>query len=110
VAAQFALEHVDVLESQAANLVLERGRLIKALSAFAQLHIFDSSANFLLFRVPDATRIFTGLKQRGILIKCMHGSHALLDSCLRVTVGAAHENDAFLAALSEELSQQPNLF
>jgi histidinol-phosphate aminotransferase len=106
VAARFALEHVAVLERQAASLVAERGRLLQALSALHDVRSFDSSANFILFRVPDAVRVFAGLKRRGILIKNLHGGHPLLDNCLRVTVGAPQENDAFLAALSAELKME----
>ncbi len=104
VAARFALEHVDVLEQQAASLVAERARLMQALSLLENVTCYPSSANFILFRVPDAVRIYAGLKQRGILIKNLHGAHALLENCLRVTVGAPEENDAFLAALSAATS------
>jgi histidinol-phosphate aminotransferase len=103
VAARFALEHIEVLERQAAHLVAERGRLMQAMSALEGVQTFDSSANFILFRVPNAVRVFAGLKQRAILIKNLHGGYPLLDNCLRVTVGAPQENDAFLAALSAEL-------
>ncbi len=103
VAARFALEHITVLERQTAALVVERGRLMQAMSALAGVQTFASSANFLLFRVPDAVRIFAGLKRRAILIKNLHGGHPLLANCLRVTVGAPQENEAFLAALVAEL-------
>jgi histidinol-phosphate aminotransferase len=103
VAARFALEHVAVLESQAALLVAERAKLMQNLSGLHGVHAFNSRANFILFRVPDAAQIFAGLKQRGILIKSLHGGHPLLENCLRVTVGAPQENDAFLAALRSEL-------
>jgi histidinol-phosphate aminotransferase len=103
VAARYALEHVEVLERQASVLVTERRRLMQALSALTGVQAFDSSANFILFRVSAAQQVFSGLKQRGILIKCLHGGHPLLDNCLRVTVGAPEENDAFLAALAAEL-------
>lgn len=103
VAARFALEHVDVLERQAALLVDERARLMQALCALNEVQAFDSSANFILFRVLNALQVFAGLKRRGILIKNLHGAHPLLDNCLRVTVGTPHENDAFLIALSAEL-------
>jgi histidinol-phosphate aminotransferase len=103
VAARFALEHVDVLERQAAFLVDERARLMQALCALNEVQAFESSANFILFRLPNALQVFAGLKRRGILIKNLHGTHPLLDNCLRVTVGAPLENDAFLIALSAEL-------
>lgn len=103
VAAKFALDHVAVLEHQAGLLVEERARLMSALSALHGVQAFPSDANFILFRLPDAAKVFTGLKRRGILIKNLHGGHPLLDNCLRVTVGAPLENDAFLAALRNEL-------
>jgi histidinol-phosphate aminotransferase len=34
----------------------------------------------------------------------MHGSHPLLDQCLRVTVGTPDENDRFVAALRAALT------
>ena len=60
---------------------------------------FPSAANFILFRVDKADRVFAALKERGILIKNVSGMHPLLDGCLRVTVGTAAENQAFTRAL-----------
>ncbi len=103
VAARYALEHVDVLEGQAAGLVEERGKLLQIMVTLPGVAAYDSRANFVLFRVPDAARIFAGLKARGVLIKNLHGAHPLLHNCLRVTVGAPRENAAFLDALAAEL-------
>ncbi|NWG86352.1 MAG: histidinol-phosphate transaminase [Hydrogenophilaceae bacterium] len=103
VAAEFALRHVAVLERQAAQIVAERGRLRAAMAQLPGVAVFDSQANFLLFRVASADNVFAGLKARGVLIKNLHGAHPLLNDCLRVTVGAPGENDAFLAALAAEL-------
>jgi histidinol-phosphate aminotransferase len=68
---------------------------------------FDSAANFVLFRLAGgsqaADRVFAQLKARGILIKNRAHVHPLLAGCLRVTVGAPEENDAFLAALAASL-------
>jgi len=109
VAAEFALQHVAVLEQQAAQLVLERQRLRDALAAIPAVQVFESRANFILLRLSDAVRVFAGLKQRGILVKCLHGGHPLLNECLRVTVGTPQENDAFLAALRAECSESAKL-
>ncbi len=103
VAARLALAHVEVLEAQAASLVGERERVFQIMSALPGVAAFASDANFILFRVPDAARIFAGLKTRGVLIKNLHGAHALLNDCLRVTVGTPQENDAFLGGLAAEL-------
>lgn len=106
VAARFALDHVQALQTQAEKLVEARGRLLRALSALDGVQAFDSRANFILFRVADAPRVFAEIRARGVLIKSLHGSHPLLDNCLRVTVGTAEENAAFLAALSAALQTE----
>jgi len=41
------------------------------------------------------------LKARRILVKNLHGWHALTANCLRITVGTRAENDRLLTALAE---------
>lgn len=103
ISARFALEHVAVLEQQAARIVAERTRLAQALQALPQVQVHDSMANFLLLRLPGAAAVFEGLKRRGVLVKNLHGAHPLLADCLRVTVGTPDENALFLDALKAEL-------
>lgn len=102
-AAKFALDRIDVLEAQAAAIVAERGRLLAVLRGVPGVEAHDSQANFLLLRVAGASEVHAGLKRRGVLIKCLHGAHPLLDGCLRVTVGTAEENQAFIDAFRAEL-------
>lgn len=97
------LGEVQVLDAQAQSLVAERARLYTEMLALNGVQVFESQANFLLFRVTDANWVHNGLKSRRILIKNLHGSHPLLENCLRVTVGTPAENDAFLNVLSEYL-------
>ncbi|WP_269533623.1 histidinol-phosphate transaminase [Chitinimonas sp. BJYL2] len=98
-AAQFALAHLSVFTEQAAVLRAERARLSAAMAALPGVTVFPSEANFVLARVPDAPRTFAALKAAGILIKNLHGGHALLANCLRFTVGTPDENSRVLAAL-----------
>ncbi|MBL8470325.1 MAG: histidinol-phosphate transaminase [Rhodocyclaceae bacterium] len=98
------LRDVDVLNAQASLLRIERARLAGALAALGGVEVFPSSTNFILFRVAGAAGVFAALKSRNILIKCLHGAHPLLADCLRVTVGAPQENDAFMAALVASLA------
>jgi histidinol-phosphate aminotransferase len=98
-AADFLLDHFDVLHQQAALIRSERARLLDALRAQPQVTAFDSAANFVLFRVAQPQALFAGLRGRGILLKDVSGAHPLLAGCLRVTVGTPQENDAFLQAL-----------
>jgi len=106
-AADFMLERRALLEEQAALLRAERERLLGRLRSLGAVTAFDSAANFILFRVAGgsqaADRVFALLKSRGILIKNRAHVHPLLAGCLRVTVGAPAENDAFLAALTASL-------
>lgn len=101
--ARQVLQHRGVLDAQAAEIRAERHRMIERLRTMERVEVYPSDANFLLFRVPRAPEIFDGLKERRILIKKLTGSHPALKDCLRVTVGTAAENDAFLDALASGL-------
>jgi histidinol-phosphate aminotransferase len=102
--AEQALNHQSLLNEQAAAIRTERTRLYDELARTPGAMPYPSDANFILFRTPAAERVFAGLKERGILIKNLHGSHPALEGCLRVTVGTAIENDRFLGALRAALA------
>ena len=88
-----------LLAEQAATLKAERSRLHAALAALPGVVVFRTQTNFVLARVPDAPRWFDRLREAGILVKNLHGWHASLEHCLRITVGTPAENDALFAAL-----------
>jgi histidinol-phosphate aminotransferase len=98
--AERVLGEPQVLETQAAAIRAERGRLAATLARLPRLEVFPSAANFILFRVPRASAVFAALKARRVLVKNLDGAHPLLANCLRVTVGTPDENDAFLDALA----------
>ena len=106
-AALFALEHADEFDRQAAVLRSERARLISALRALPGVHPYPSEANMILTRVPDATALFSALKQRGILVKNVSNMHPLLADCLRLTVGTPEENALLMTALTAALEASP---
>ncbi len=95
------LAHHDVLLAQAEQIKQDRSKLARALAEIPGVQVYPSAANFLLLRVARAKEIFEGLKQRGVLIKNLHGSHAMLQDCLRVTVGTPAENERFIQAFKE---------
>jgi histidinol-phosphate aminotransferase len=97
--AELMLENLPILDAQAATVRAERARLAAALGEVPGVEPFPSDANFILFRVAKADRVFAALKERGILIKNVAAMHPLLDGCLRVTVGTPAENQAFVKAL-----------
>ena len=47
--------------------------------------------------------VHQAMQNQGVLVKNLHGSHALLADCLRLTVGTADENKAQLAALKTSI-------
>ena len=117
--AEFVLEHLDVLDHQAAALRSERSKLSAALSALPGVHVYPSAANFLLVRLLPGGKndgnsgeaIFANLLARKVLVKNVGKMHALLENCLRVNVSTPEENalliDALSAALGEALRATP---
>ena len=101
-AALFVLEHLEVLEEQAARIRADRAELSDALGRLAGVRVFASSANFLLLRVPDADRAFADLCRQGVLVKNLNSP--ALRNCLRITVGTPEENRILLAAMKEALA------
>jgi histidinol-phosphate aminotransferase len=98
-AAEFALDHHDVLAAQTEAIVAERSRIEAELDKLGGARRFPSAANFVLMRVAEAGTVFERLRARGILIRNLHGSHPLLDNCLRLTVGTPDENHAGCGSL-----------
>lgn len=80
---------------------------MQALQDMGGITPFPSQANFILFRVnkgeKSATEVFESLKAQGVLIKNLSPAGGVLQDCLRVTVGMAEENTAFLSALMHTL-------
>jgi histidinol-phosphate aminotransferase len=105
VVAEILLRHHDVLLQQAEQIKRDRTWLFERLVGTVDVHAYPSAANFILFRLPHAAKVFEGLKQRGVLIKKLDGGHPALLDCLRVTVGTADENELFVKALQESIHQ-----
>jgi histidinol-phosphate aminotransferase len=101
--ALFALDHVDEYQRQAASIRTEREKLQAELKALPGVTPYPSDANMILVRVPDAKRVFAGMKERGVLVKNVDGLGALLSNCLRLTVGTPDENVQMMDALKASL-------
>jgi len=104
IAGTLAVAFRDEMEQRVREIVAERERVVAGLRSL-DVDVFDSGANFLLFRPTtrpgrDAWR---GLLERGVLVRDCSGWPRLAD-CLRVTIGTNEENDAFLRALEEVLT------
>jgi histidinol-phosphate aminotransferase len=97
-----ALEQESSFLEHRERLAAERDRVVAALRSRGDVEVFDSAANFVLVRtaVPD---LFQRLLDRGVLVRDF-SSKPRLAGCLRVTIGTAAENDAYLAALDAALA------
>lgn len=100
-AAEFALQYRPFITENINKLKGERERMRTALHAYPAIRDFPSEANFLTLRVPDAKALFDKLYEHNILIKNLHGTHPLLDQCVRITIGLPEHNQAVLAVLAE---------
>jgi histidinol-phosphate aminotransferase len=99
--ADFLLDHLDVLDAQAAALREERTQLAREVAALPGMTVYPSAGNFLLVRVPDAALAFETLLTSRVLIKNVGKMHPLLSNCVRLTVGTADENAQMIAALKK---------
>jgi histidinol-phosphate aminotransferase len=99
-----ALELATEMTSHIEVIAGERDRVAGALAALPDTTVWPSAANFLLFRTGMAGRdLFEALLSRGVLVRDF-SAQPLLEGCLRVTIGTAEENDAFLDAMREVTS------
>ena len=109
VAAAEVLRARDLLAPNVARIRAERDRLLRELPPIPGLRVFDSAANFVLFRVEspgiDHVRVFDRLlEEHGILVRDV-SRYPMLDRCLRVNAGTPDETGAFLDALRTIMSE-----
>jgi len=105
--AEYALSHIEMFQQQTSRIREDRELLARKLSSLPDIEVFPSAANFILFRVHEASRVFEALRQQGILIKNLDPCGGLLRNCLRVTVGTPEENRRFIEALYRILAVTP---
>ena len=59
--------------------------------------MYEGGANFVFFTHPEASRLASGLAEKGIVIRDFT---QLVRGALRVTAGTPDENDEFLETLT----------
>ena len=94
-----ALRHRAEATALLEAIRVQRDRMTRELRSLPGTTVYPSDANFVLFVPPgDATAIWHGLLERGVLVRDMT---AVVANSLRVTAGAEHETDVFLEAVKE---------
>ena len=93
-----------LFDQQVEAIVQQRSALVNALGAFEALHVYPSSANFLLIGVAGNTpALCDKLLASGIAVRQFTGPGARLSGHIRVTVGTPEENERLLSALRHNL-------
>ncbi|MBR6026959.1 MAG: histidinol-phosphate transaminase [Neisseriaceae bacterium] len=100
-AAKYALKHIDWINDNITRLKMEREVMFSALEDIESITVFPSEGNFLTIRVPDAKACFDELLRQGFLVKNLHGSHQLLENCLRITIGKQQDNSIITQILQK---------
>lgn len=101
IAAEVALENLQLLQPQIEAMQRERERLYAELQQIKGLSPVPSAANFFaVWTAVPPPDLFAELHARGILIRDVSRA-PMLSQYVRISVGTPEENEALLAALKE---------
>lgn len=95
-----ALKNKKQMRSNIASIISERETLFHTMKTIDGITPYPSDANFILFKVPQADRIYSSLLKKRVLVRNLSG---VIADCLRVTVGTPGENKVFLNNLKQTL-------
>jgi histidinol-phosphate aminotransferase len=96
-----AFDHLQLVGFNIDKIREEKEYIMEQLNhAPAVEKVFPSDANFILFRIKDALKIYHELAEKGIIVR-YRGNEPGCENCLRVTVGMPDENIRFLKTLKE---------
>ncbi len=94
-----ALEDIEKVKEQIAQIVGQREELITALAKVDCVkNIYPSEANFILAEFENANNIYSILRAKGIVIR---NRTSQVRDALRITVGTANENIDLVKALNK---------
>jgi len=95
-----------VFEQGISDIMRGRDQIIHGLRIMHGVEVFESEANFVLFRVQHASALWRDLLHNySVLVRDFSRTPGL-DDCLRVTIGTPEENRRFLEAADEVLTSR----
>ncbi|TYC11959.1 histidinol-phosphate transaminase [Bizionia gelidisalsuginis] len=93
------LLNIDTVSEEIERIKNNRSTLISALkSIYCVEKIYPSDCNFVLIKVDNATKRYSELINKGIVIR-NRTNESLCHNCLRLTVGTAKENALLIQSL-----------
>lgn len=98
-----AIANTRKKEEFISKLISERERVKGELKQLpGVLKVYDSDANYLLFKCQDASEVQKKMAEEGVVIRD-RSSYQMLENCLRVSIGTEKENDQFIEGLKKQL-------
>lgn len=98
-----ALKKHDKKDNFVKMVVSERNKMFAELTKIdGVLKVFQSEANYILFKVKDADFVYNSLVKKGIIIR-NRSNQIKLENCLRVSIGTPEQNKLFLKELKKLL-------
>lgn len=98
-----AMENHLLKDKYVKSIIRERERLKNQLESLAGItKVYNSEANFLLFKCKNAKLVQKKLADLEIIIRD-RSAQPKLENCLRVTIGSEEENDKFWEAIRKVL-------
>ena len=93
------------MHRRAAQCVMRKCELEVALEDLKGVEaVYPSAANFLLVKFAESARVFTALRDRGIILRDQ-SRQPTLENCIRITVGTKDEDERLLGALRDILEE-----
>ncbi|MDD3839334.1 MAG: histidinol-phosphate transaminase [Clostridia bacterium] len=100
IVASLILDEEQANKEKIKNILEQREYLYNELKKLKGIKVFESKANFILFKTDKEIELDGFLQHKGILVRSFKGS-ALLDNCYRVTVGTKDQNQEFLQVIKD---------
>jgi histidinol-phosphate aminotransferase len=104
ITAQVVYQMRDEFMPVIGQIIEERKRLSKSLSAIEDITVYPSETNFILIRTEKTQELSAYLSEKNIGIRDF-SMVPLLTNCIRITVGTPLENDSLCKAVKEFMNE-----
>jgi histidinol-phosphate aminotransferase len=105
ITAQVVYQMRDEFMPVIGQIIEERKRLSKSLSAMEGITVYPSETNFILIRTEKAQKLSAYLSEKNIGIRDFSMT-PLLTNCIRITVGTSLENDRLCKVVKEFMNEE----
>ncbi len=94
------LDHIEYMKKNTSSILKERDYIIRHLKSIDKIKVYDTYANFIFLKVPDADMLCRALRDLSIGIRNFNNCQGISNH-VRVGVGQRHENDQLIEKIKE---------